>query len=441
MAVTLLAAPVAGARTPHSAKSAHPVGSELQGGPSGKTEKLPEGVQLQLGAGARIRFERSTRLTLGKAGEPTTRALTLDLLSGRLDVRVPKARPPRIAVLVRAPHKVSAVVKGGHGIVLDNKAGVTVAAPQGEMLTAIGNDWRVLAEGMVRNVGPAAASTRPHAMLGATRLAVSQPLLLSLTGKAENTSAVWLPVRGAARYEVTVSRRDGSVVRTIRTTSHTAHLGRLAPGLYEVRARPVDCFGLEGPLSEPDTVRVVGVELPPGSFVSDGTVLLGRGQRARFTHIDGVEVSYDAATTYIPAPMSIGLARGNSTRVRFRAAGAKDDSAALVLAPRALSARIQIGPQMAHWPNDKVTVRVRVVDWNGRPVPSWIKLEPSVKVNVAPVDVRWVHHGNVLSAVVPTPSVPGPWVVRVEVHDQFGEELGRNFLEVAQAPSRVASAR
>ena len=358
---------------------------------------------------------------------------------GRIDVRVPASRPPRIAVLVRAPRHVSAVIKGGRGIVVSTKAGVALAAREGEMLTAVGNDWKPLPQGMVRSIGPADPSGRTHAMLGATHLAVSDPLLVSLDGKTRATTAVWLPVTGAARYRVSVSRTDGRVVRTFLTSTHMAKLDNLAPGRYEVRAQAVDAFGLEGPGSTPDTVRVVGVELPAGSFVSDGTVLLAHDQRAHFTYVDGVEVSYDAATTYIAAPSDIGLARGNATHVRFREAGSNHDAATVKLAPRALSADIEIGPRLARWPSDTVTVTVRVVDWKGRPVPASTKLEARVQINVTPVDVQWTRRGNVMSGVVPASTQPGPWVIRVEVEDQFGESLGRNFLEVAPSPSQVAS--
>lgn len=442
--VSLLVAPFAGAETPHSAKSAHPAGapgSELRGGKRGTTQRLADGVKLHLAAGARVRFERGTRLELGRAGQPSTPALSLDLLAGRIEVDVPAARSPRLAVLVHAPRHVSAVIKGGRGIVMTARRGVTVAAARGEMLAAVGNEWKPLPEGMARTIGPADAAGRPRAMPGATHVAVSSPLLVSLDGKARSTTAVWLPVRGAARYDVSVSRPGGGVVRVLHTSTHTTRLDGLAPGRYEVQVQPVDRFGLEGPVSAPDTVRVIGVRLPPGSFVSGGSVMLGSGQRARFTHTSGVLVSYDAASTYIPAPLRIGLARGHATRIRFREAGTDRDQATVRLAPRALSAHIEIGPRLARWPADKVTVTLRVVDDTGRKVPAWVKLEPRVAIDVTPVDVHWTRRDNVLRGVVPAPSGPGPWVVRVEVKDQFGEELGRNFLEIATSAARVASAR
>lgn len=444
IAVTLLAAPLAGAQTPRSAKSADPIGapgSEMRGGADGTTAKLADGIKLRLAPGTRVRFERSTQLVLGRAGQASTPARSLNLLEGRIDVWVPVAKPLRVAVLVRAPRQVSAVVEGGHGIVLSSAAGVTVAAARGNMVAALGNEWRPLREGMARSISPADPSGKPHRLLGATHIAMSDPLLLSLQGASGETTAVWLPVPGAARYNVSVSRPDGTLVRSLRTSTHTARIDQLGPGLYEVRAQPVDRFGLEGPMSAPDSVRVVGVDLPAGSFMSGGAVLLRRGQRVHFKHVEGVQVSYDAASSYIPAPVSIGLARGHATRVRFRQAGATRDSASLTLAPLGLSARIEIGPQLARWPSDTVHVAVRVVDWNNHPIPSSIKIETQVSINGSPVNVHWTRRGDTLTSIVPARAGPGPWVVRVEVKDRFGQELGREFLEVASSTARVASAR
>jgi hypothetical protein len=38
--------------------------------------------------------------------------------------------------------------------------------------------------------------------------------------------------------------------------------------------------------------------------------------------------------------------------------------------------------------------------------------------------------------VLPQPTGKGPWVVRVEVEDQHGISLGRDFIEIASAPSK-----
>jgi hypothetical protein len=53
-----------------------------------------------------------------------------------------------------------------------------------------------------------------------------------------------------------------------------------------------------------------------------------------------------------------------------------------------------------------------------------------VTIGIEPVDVVWRSDGDVLRATVPPSKNKGPWVVRVEVEDQFGIPLGRNLLEV-----------
>jgi hypothetical protein len=48
--------------------------------------------------------------------------------------------------------------------------------------------------------------------------------------------------------------------------------------------------------------------------------------------------------------------------------------------------------------------------------------------------VAFTREGNrLIGTVLPTAN-PGPWVLRVEVKDQFGALLGRDFLEIAKAP-------
>ena len=62
-----------------------------------------------------------------------------------------------------------------------------------------------------------------------------------------------------------------------------------------------------------------------------------------------------------------------------------------------------------------------------------------VFVNVTPVQVDWKREGNLMTGTVPSGSGAGPWVVRVEVADDTGSVVGRDFLEIA--PSRLAQAK
>ncbi|HET9930487.1 MAG TPA: hypothetical protein VFQ35_07365, partial [Polyangiaceae bacterium] len=105
----------------------------------------------------------------------------------------------------------------------------------------------------------------------------------------------------------------------------------------------------------------------------------------------------------------------------------------LRLSPRAVQADIKIGPPRARWPQDNVIVSVRLSDARGRPLGDDVAVKPIAYVNVTPVKVEWKRDHNVLHAVIPPSSEPGPWVVRVEVTDDTGALAGRDFLEVAPA--------
>ena len=59
-----------------------------------------------------------------------------------------------------------------------------------------------------------------------------------------------------------------------------------------------------------------------------------------------------------------------------------------------------------------------------------LKHKPRVFVNVDQVEPTWTHSGNTYSAKVTQAPGAGPWVVRVEVSDDFGDEVGRDFVEL-----------
>jgi hypothetical protein len=98
-----------------------------------------------------------------------------------------------------------------------------------------------------------------------------------------------------------------------------------------------------------------------------------------------------------------------------------------------VQADIKIGPPRARWPQDTVTVSVRLSDARGRPLPDDVMVKPVAYVNVTPVKVEWKREHNLLSAVIPPSLEAGPWVVRVEINDDTGAIAGRDFLEVAPA--------
>jgi hypothetical protein len=76
---------------------------------------------------------------------------------------------------------------------------------------------------------------------------------------------------------------------------------------------------------------------------------------------------------------------------------------------------------------------VKLFDHSGRPLKDELKNKPQVFVNVKPVEPTWTHSGNTYMAKVPPATGAGPWVVRVEVNDDFGDSAGRDFIELGAA--------
>jgi hypothetical protein len=61
-----------------------------------------------------------------------------------------------------------------------------------------------------------------------------------------------------------------------------------------------------------------------------------------------------------------------------------------------------------------------------------------VALGVDPIEVEWRREGDELFGRVSPQAGKGPWVVRLEVSDQFGIPLGRDFVEVTQqAPANL----
>jgi hypothetical protein len=400
-----------------------------------QVRKLPGGAVLRLAPGTRITVGHPIKVQLGSRPEQTL-AQSIQLVSGRVEIDLPLSKTPTTAVLVQGPGRISAVAKGGHSVVIAASNRVTVAAISGDMLAASGNDWRSLASGVVREFVSGAGSD--HAVLPAPETKVSAPVALSVSDGAKQSplDAAATPIARAAGYEFGLWKMAGSerqLLKRLHSKVASVQLSDLAPGSYGISAHATEASGLEGAESEVVPLRVVSAQLPAGAKLTDGGILLAPSQRIRLLGTEGVEVSYGKAPQFVPAPNTIGLIRGEPTLVRLRARGSKDELS-LTLAPRTLRAEVQVGPPRARWPHDNVAVTVRLTDSRGRAVPEDVAAKASVFVNVTPVKVDWKRDRNTLSGVVPRGTGAGPWVVRVEVADDTGNVVGRNFLEIAPEP-------
>lgn len=405
---------------------------------AGEVKRLSGGAVLRIAPGTRLKFERPIRLMLGPAGSGKALTHSVRLISGRIEVELPSSKAPATAVLIRAPNRISAVAKGGQSVVIAQPRRVTVAAVSGDMLVASGNDWRTMASGIVRDFANGAGPL-DHALIEAPKIALSAPIAFRLGEGSTPSSATATKVKHATTYDFGLWKVEGGervLLRRLRSQEHQAELPVLQAGSYGVTARAIEASGLESPDSEMAVLRVVQADLPEGAKLVDGAVLLRPHQRINLFGTEGVEISYGRAPQFIPAPSSIGLIRSQPTLIRLRSAGTKGELS-LSLEPRTLHADIQIGPRRARWPNDEVSVSIRVTDARGKPLAPGNEVKPIVHVNVTPVALEWKRSQDVLTTVVPRPAQPGPWVVRVAVQDDTGVVVARDFLEIAAEQPRA----
>jgi hypothetical protein len=421
---------------------ASPNGLTLIAGAHGVRYELRGGSKVELSQGAEFSFEPSLHLKLRKPGDPETTTRVIHLAHGTAEVTVPTLRDPT-AVMIRGPGKLSAVAKEGHLTFVADDARTTAAAREGEMLVGVGNDWRPLKAGYARTLAPEDPSALPRPVLPSPSVSTESRLTLVRGGESAHARASWTALPNAARYDVVLTRtgKDSAVISHQIVSDAKASVDSLAPGTYAVVVAGVDKQGLVGSPSAPCALRVLGVETPDGASVSqDGAIILGRDQRVSLVAAEGVEISYGSSSLFMGAPSQLGLAHGEPTTVRFRAAGGTAETV-LHLAPRGLHAAVDIGPRTAKWPLDHVTIVVDLYDTTGRPIPDESSIDATVTVNMTKVPVKWEHSGHSLRATLSPGTPPGPWVVRAEIRDRNGDLLGRDFLEVSPLERAAVAAR
>ncbi|MBN1612122.1 MAG: hypothetical protein JW940_36155 [Polyangiaceae bacterium] len=393
---------------------------------------LGDGVTLLLAPGTRVVRQGWLRVTL--ANGQTKRAHYLALLNGRLDVEVRKQGDGPVPVVVAAPRKVVGLVRSGQAIITADKSAIALAALQGDAMAASDNNWRQLAPGFVRAFTAQDPAGHPRPLVATPEPNVQTRLLVALPGRTVAARATWAAVEDAVSYDVAIKRLDGEerkVFRQLSTSQPEVSLDNLPPGNFTLSVRAVDGVGISSKASAPLSLRVLGVELPERARVAGDAIMLRRHQRVQFTHAEGLELTYDRATLFVPVPDSAGLNRGREVVVRLRERG-RTDEARLTLVPMVLTTDVELGPPLAEWPGDTVTLRIRVRNESGGAEDQEVSIRPEVTVNGKGVSPRWSQRGDLWLGTVPPPSTPGPWVVRVKVFDGFGELTGRASLEVAR---------
>jgi hypothetical protein len=398
-----------------------------------------EGAEWAFPGGGRVIAEPGAEVVILKGmqklnlGTGVVPAYSVSVRSGTVRVRVPD--PKTSALIVAAPRKVIAVVASGEAVVVAGEERVAVANTEGRTMVAVGGGRHQTVEaGML--VAVDATGTGRRALLPSPTDARGNTVLLAYDGPVSLGELSWAPVAAAAGYRVELrnSSTNHLVRRDVMAQARIpAGFATLEPGGYTVRVVSLDPSGMESARPLERTLRVVKVNLPEGGYRDEnGAVRFPPGTKLTLEHTEGVEMTYGNAPSYVTAPKELELARADARVVRFKS-GEEAGSTTLVLLPRSARAEVEFGPRAPRWPGEALAIRIRLSEPGGARVPTWIEAHPKVTVGVEPVALQFAREGDWLTASLPPQTGPGPWVVRVEVSDQHGYELGRDFVEVSPA--------
>lgn len=394
-----------------------------------QVRSLPGGITLRIAAGSVIERQRAIRLPLGSASAGKTPTHVVQLVSGRVTASAPKTRRPAIALLVQAPRKVSAVIASGRGEVVVTPQSVSVGALDGEMLTAVKDHWRKLAEGQARSIEGSGATSQ-RAIVRAPTFNRAQSVILAPADGSGSVEFDWSAVPNAVSYAVSVTAgEDGPAIREFNVTSTNTTVEGLRPGRYVLSVAAVDRYGLNGNAST-TSVRALGLELPAGARQLGNAIELDRRQRIHFTDPKGLEVTYGKATAFTPAPRDIGLVGGAPTLVRVRPAGEASELQ-LRLVPVEVHAGISLVTGAKGWPREAGKLRIAFRDGQGRLLGRAPDTAVDVRVNRLPVKLQWQRRGGILEGTLPARGGWGPYSVGVRVKDKSGAEIGREVLQIA----------
>jgi hypothetical protein len=414
------------------AGSAEAISGMVQAGTEGAEWALPGGAKVVASPGAELRVlgvPQPLRLTEKRP----VNGYTVVLKSGRLQLSVPENSSS--ALVLSAPRKTSMIVTHGEAVI-SVKDQIAIGNSFGTTQVAwAGGRYRPLPAGMLQ-VSASETQTRP--LPAAPSGVRGAGVLLAYGPAAALGSFAWEPVPGAAGYRVEL--RD-AVTNALRARTETksaslpAGLVELTPGAYGLRLVSLDETGLESASAPGSKLRVVRVELPKGGYVdATGAVHMPSGSRLGLADAGELEMTYGLANHFVPVPTSLELFRDEPRQIRLRVRGTQN-ATVLSLVPRRASVSIEFGPEGGSWPRKPLEIQIRMRGACDQAAEA-IELRPRVSVGVQPVHVGFSREGDTWRGALLPRRDRGPWVVRVEVEDQHGIALGRNFIEISATPVR-----
>jgi hypothetical protein len=408
-------------------------------GREGARYRLPEGIQIALGPHAEASIASQPQMLALKAGKRTP-TYSVFLSSGSVDVQIPDATGG--AVAVAGPADVRVIAQRGRVSTLASGHDMYALSTKYPLLVSQKDRLSTLPPGVVRQFS---GSTPPadHPALSAPQWLAGRPVWLALPTAVRLSNFAWSAVPGAEFYRVVLSRENsGQTVAQFvaKSTRLGDELPPVTAGNYHLVVRATDRLGLPGLESSPFRIQVVGVEVPPGAQLKpDARIELAPTQTIQLNNAEGLSLTRSRERAKRPASAPVGVVDGQPTPLVIQ--GEDSSSPCLVwLLPSRTPVTAHAGPKWAIWPQQTVVLEVRWTDGLGNRL--GLKVEPVVNVfvGIEPVDVVWDKEPDYWRAVLPPQPGHGPWVVRLEVRDQQGGLLARDFVEVTERPRHRAHA-
>jgi hypothetical protein len=406
-----------------------------------------EPVTIALPSGGTIRFYANTEATfltdpqaLMLLPGKKTATYSVILRKGQVDVELPEEGTPRSAVAVGTSSDTRVVTLSGKVCMRAEGANITTLSygglttvTQGTKLTRLPNQ--------IKRTYLGKAGTTDLGLLGSTSWVGGKRVWLAIRSTVKVSGYTWSPVAGAIGYEIAlVDKATGQALHQQRTldTRLEGDGFDLKPGQYELRITAIDRDGFISPQSQTFDIRVVGVVLPPGAeILKNNTISIGFEQKLSLEHAEGLTLTTADHRGNVPATSAFGLANQDRASILIHPQ-AGGDVTTLTLVRRENLVQAWVGPKHVTWPLDPVELRIELKDARGQKLDPRVEPTAKVTIGVTPVTVDWIRDENFWHAQLPAQTGRGPWVVRLEVLDQYGVLIGRDFVEVAltQAPRK-----
>jgi hypothetical protein len=373
---------------------------------------------------------------LALTGAKRTPTYSVFLKQGRVDIDIPASAAG--AVAVAGPGDVRVICQHGSSAVSATGRSSFVWTEKYPLLVSVKERLSKLQPGVVRKFAPN-ANPEDYKMAEAPRWLSGRRIWLAMPDRVKVSEFTWSSVAGAAYYRVEL--RDTSTGALVsdasqKDTTIRDSLPPLVPGNYQLFVRAIDRNNMPGGLSESLPLQIVGVDVPAGAKLQpDARIEMSRSQTIQLKNAAGLSLKRATERTARPASEPIGIVNGRPTPLMIQD---KDSSNACLvwLLPSQSPVVAYVGPKWVIWPHESVDLEVHWTDGTGRRLPADVEPTVMVYVGIEPIDVAWNKEGDIWKAHLGPQPGHGPWVVRLEIRDQTGALLARDFVEVEKRPRR-----